>query len=91
MTEGLRSASAIMCYCLVVMGVAAISISNRRLVDEQGREIRFHGTNVVMKVPPYIPTIDEFDPDRSFSKEDMINCRKAGFNGIRLGMMYILS
>lgn len=65
-----------------------LSIKNKMLVDEQGRELRIHGTNVVVKVPPYIPRIDAYDPEWSFSEEDMVNCTKWGFNGIRLGMMW---
>lgn len=31
----------------------------------------FHGTNIVVKVPPYIPITDHYDPTWSFSKEDI--------------------
>jgi len=44
-----------------------ISIRNRKLIDEQGRELTIHGTNVVVKVPPYLPRLDAYDPNWSFS------------------------
>ena len=84
----IRSSCKILITCLLILELAtAISIKNRKLVDDEGREIRFHGTNVVVKVPPYMPIIDYFEPNFSFAKEDMENCTKWGFNGIRLGMM----
>ena len=46
---------------------SGFSIVNRKIVDSQGRQITFHGTNVVVKVPPYIPIIDKYDPGWSFS------------------------
>jgi len=39
-----------------------VSIKNRKLVDDQGRQLTIHGTNIVVKVPPYIPRIDHYDP-----------------------------
>lgn len=82
-----RSRIIIVVVACLVLVATGISIRNRKLIDDEGREIRFHGTNVVVKVPPYIPIIDYYEPNFSFSKEDMENCRKFGFNGIRLGMM----
>ena len=79
--------SNIVLVALMIWVVRNLSIINRKLIDEQGRELIIHGTNVVVKVPPYIPRIDAYDPEWSFSEEDMINCTKWGYNGIRLGMM----
>ena len=42
--------------------IYCVSIINRKLVDEQGRQLTIHGTNIVVKVPPYIPRIDHYDP-----------------------------
>ena len=67
---------------------SCIEIKNRKLYDDEGREIRFRGPNVVVKVPPYMPRTDAHDPVWSFAEEDMVECRRLGYNGIRLGMMY---
>ena len=74
-------------FALLVLG-SSIHIKNRKLHDDEGREIRFHGTNVVVKVPPYIPRTDQYDTEWSFCEEDMLQLKKWGFNGIRLGMMW---
>ena len=42
--------------------IILLSIKNRKLVDDQGRQLTIHGTNIVVKVPPYIPRIDHYDP-----------------------------
>lgn len=73
---------------LCAVAVSAIHIHNRKLHDDQNREIRFHGTNIVVKVPPYIPRTDSYDPEWSFCEEDMLKLKQWGFNGIRLGMMW---
>jgi hypothetical protein len=40
-----------------------------KFYDEQDREIIFHGTNVVVKVPPYMPPVtDKYDVLWSFSQ-----------------------
>ena len=31
----------------------------------------YHGVNVVYKSPPYLPIFDHFDPQLSFSEQDM--------------------
>lgn len=81
----------ILIICLSVFYLTSsvgIQIKDANILDLYGRQIRFHGPNVVVKVPPYIPIRDRYDKDLSFSKEDMENMTKWGFNGIRLGMMY---
>jgi len=47
-----------------------------------------HGTNVVVKVPPYIPTTGAYDPVWSFGPEDIQILKDNGFNSIRLGLMW---
>ena len=78
----------LLAICFLIWSVESVRIRNGVIYDEQGREIYFHGTNVVAKVPPYLPMTDVFDADFSFSEEDMANCKKWGFNAIRLGVMY---
>lgn len=62
-------------------------IKDKKFYDDEGRELRFRGPNVVVKVPPYMPHTDQYDPVWSFAEEDMEECRRRGFNAIRLGMM----
>ena len=38
-----------------------IDTANRTFVDANGRQVIFHGVNVVYKVDPYIPSDGEFD------------------------------
>lgn len=47
---------------LLISVVTSISIKNRKLIDDEGRQIIIHGTNVVVKVPPYQPRVDSYDP-----------------------------
>lgn len=49
-----------------VCGVG-VKIHQAKIMDLEGREIRFHGPNVVVKVPPYMPYRNSFDKSRSFS------------------------
>ncbi|XXQ30223.1 Glycoside hydrolase family 5 domain-containing protein [Plasmodiophora brassicae] len=62
--------------------------SNRRLVDDAGRERFFHGVNAVYKSRPYIPRTDQFDPQRSLVDQDFSLLRDLGINAIRLGVMW---
>ena len=41
-----------------------------------------------MKVPPFLPITDHFDPCMSFSVQDMQNLKSWGLNIIRLGIMW---
>ena len=63
--------------------VLQVDVDRNRVVDASGRERYFHGVNVVVKGPPWIPKVDTFDPDWSFSKDDMQALQKLGLNGIR--------
>jgi len=63
--------------------ILQVDVDRNRVVDASGRERYFHGVNVVVKGPPWIPNVDKFDPDWSFSKEDMQALQKLGLNGIR--------
>ena len=63
--------------------VLQVDIERNRVVDAMGRERYFHGVNVVVKGPPWIPVMDRFDPDWSFSTKDMETLQQLGLNGIR--------
>eukprot|EP00927_Polykrikos_kofoidii_P076453 TRINITY_DN7354_c1_g1_i1.p1 TRINITY_DN7354_c1_g1~~TRINITY_DN7354_c1_g1_i1.p1 ORF type:complete len:546 (+),score=79.62 TRINITY_DN7354_c1_g1_i1:48-1640(+) len=58
------------------------------LVDSVGRERAFHGTNAIVKGPPWIPSRDGFDGLTSLTAEDFTYMRHAGLNVIRLGVMW---
>ena len=65
-----------------------IDPSERKFVDALGRQILFHGVNVVYKVDPYIPSVDTFDSQNSLNDEDIANLKKWGQNFVRLGVMW---
>ena len=56
----------------------------RVLVDSFGRQRAFHGTNCVVKGPPWIPSRDGFDQFTSLTAKDFELMRSAGVNAIRL-------
>jgi endoglycosylceramidase len=56
--------------------------------DADGRERYFHGTNCVVKGPPYHPDPDNFDTLVSLTDRDFAILADAGVNVIRLGMMW---
>mmetsp|Transcript_69703 Transcript_69703/g.167327 ORF Transcript_69703/g.167327 Transcript_69703/m.167327 type:complete len:530 (-) Transcript_69703:13-1602(-) len=58
------------------------------LVDSFGRERAFHGTNVIVKGPPWLPSRDGFDGQTSLTAEDFHYMQSAGLNVIRLGVMW---
>ncbi len=60
------------------------------MMDEDGRERFFHGTNIVVKGPPYYPMTDSFNNEMSFSDEDMELLRSMGHNTIRLSLPWFV-
>ena len=54
-------------FVVLVVHSREIIIKNRKFYDKQGRELYFHGANVVPKVPPYLPRTDKYDAEWSFS------------------------
>lgn len=56
--------------------------------DADGRERYFHGTNCVVKGPPYHPDPDNFDTLVSLTDRDFALLADAGMNVIRLGVMW---
>ena len=63
-----------------------INTETNQFIDNQGRELFFHGVNVVYKIPPWIPDVDKFDPLTSFNEDDMQFLKDMGLNIIRLGV-----
>ncbi len=76
------------CTCIPVEGQECYNVntSTHRMVDSLGRERFFHGMNVVVKGPPWIPQIHGFDPQWSFSEEDMQTFQSLGWNAMRSGI-----
>ena len=55
---------------------------------DDGRYTIFHGVNVVVKLAPYIPDTETFDPYFSFTDEDIKILKKLGINLVRLGIVW---
>lgn len=56
--------------------------------SQNGRQRIFHGTNVVVKGPPWLPRRDKYNPKTSLVGEDFSFMQEAGINLIRLGAMW---
>lgn len=56
--------------------------SGRWLVDEAGRVLVLHGTNMINKLPPYYPQ------DLGFGDDDLAFLANHGVNAIRLGFIW---
>lgn len=65
----------------------SVNPERQRLVDSLGREVFFHGTNVVVKQFPWHPETEGFS-DGSFSEQDMQLLKSLGLNVVRLGFMW---
>eukprot|EP00667_Euglena_gracilis_P004147 EG_transcript_4162 len=65
-----------------------VNTDTGRLTDHLGREVYFHGVNVVVKGPPWLPETDIFHPTMSFSEEDAQTLQSLGMNVVRLGVMW---
>ena len=55
---------------------------------DDGRYTIFHGVNVVIKLAPYIPDTETFDPYFSFTDEDIKILKRLGINLVRLGIVW---
>ncbi|KAJ7545001.1 hypothetical protein O6H91_09G102300 [Diphasiastrum complanatum] len=80
---------------LVVIGSAVfldaefhINTDTGRIQDSYGRERVFHGLNVVVKGPPWLPDVDAFDPLHSFCDRDIVLMQSWGMNVVRLAVMW---
>ena len=60
-----------------------VNTTTHRIVDTQNREMYLHGVNVVVKGPPWLPSLDKFDPFMSFVEKDMQTLQDLGLNAIR--------
>ena len=60
-----------------------VNTTTHRIVDSEGRERYFHGVNVVVKGPPWLPELQTFDPLTSFVEKDMQTLQELGLNAIR--------
>jgi endoglycosylceramidase len=86
MTWRVAAAAAVLACCAAA---AAISVNERqRLVDGAGREVFFHGANMVAKGPPYLPERRRFNAETSFVAQDMALFQALGLNAVRLGNMW---
>jgi endoglycosylceramidase len=65
-----------------------IDRKGRNFVDEAGRVTVFHGVNVVVKLPPYLPNTENWDPFYSLNDDDILYFKKFGFNLVRLGVLW---
>ena len=61
---------------------------HRVFVDSAGREVLLHGTNAVVKGPPYHPDSQTYSTDISMSTADFEQMNKLGLNLLRLGLMW---
>ena len=65
-----------------------IDPETRTFRDDNGRARIFHGQNVVVKLPPYIPVTDKFDAFMSVNDEDLKYMQEWGVKIVRLGVMW---
>ena len=76
-------------FCFSVISAFSIDDSKRFILDNEGRYSVFHGANVIIKLPPYLPNLDKFDPFFSLNtKRDFEALKKMGFNMVRLGVIW---
>jgi endoglycosylceramidase len=64
-------------------------IDGARFLDESGRQVTWHGVNVVYKQHPYIPAAvlgDDFQ--LALTDDDIADLKSWGFNMVRLGVMW---
>lgn len=68
----------------------SVNTETNQIVDHFGRELRYHGTNMVCKDFPYIPETNPaaWSPNRSLTAKDYAMMQSLGLNIIRLGSMW---
>jgi endoglycosylceramidase len=66
--------------------IPTINADTNMMIDADGRERFFHGTNIVYKAAPYHPSLQSFNSETSFCDEDMDLLRSMGHNSIRLSV-----
>ncbi|OAA41277.1 cellulase [Metarhizium rileyi] len=65
--------------------ISRVNQETHQIVDEFGRTRFFHGTNVVMKEPPWYRPFEWVPGVSSFGKQDVLNLHDLGLNIVRLG------
>src|SRR3990167_1911685 len=79
-------------FFFICSSQGAVRLNNeavRRFVDsETGQELFFHGTNAVVKGPPWLPDHLTFSPYTSLSEYDFKMMFSLGLNVVRLGTMW---
>jgi endoglycosylceramidase len=65
--------------------ISQVDQDTHHIVDEFGRTRFFHGTNVVMKEPPWHRPLEWVPGVSSFGKQDIQNLHDLGLNIVRLG------
>ncbi|KAJ1713580.1 glycoside hydrolase superfamily [Aspergillus flavus] len=65
--------------------IKEVDQDTHQIVDEFGRTRFFHGTNVVMKEPPWHRPLEWVPGVSSFSEQDVQNLHDLGLNIVRLG------
>ena len=65
----------------------SVNPNRQKLIDSLGREVYFHGTNVVVKQFPWHPDTKGFS-DGTFSEQDMKLLKSLSLNVVRLGFMW---
>ena len=66
-----------------------MNTTTHRLVDSFQRERYFHGVNVVVTGPPWMPRMNgSFDHAWSFVEEDMQLLKENGLNGLRCDFQF---
>jgi endoglycosylceramidase len=87
-TKFISSKLSFVVLLLCLTCVFSVKIWHGKIYDEKNRQLYLHGVNVAVKIAPYIPKTDAYDPKMSFTKEDIENLTMNGFNAIRLGIMW---
>lgn len=64
-----------------------ITTLNQYFIDDNSSYV-FHGFNVVVKIPPYLPTDGDFDHLMSLNERDIDNMYMSGTNIVRLGVIW---
>ena len=73
---------------VVLTATFKIDSTKSFLTEDNGRYKIWHGVNVVVKLSPFIPETEIFDPYTSFNDEDIAILKKLGINFVRLGITW---
>lgn len=65
--------------------ISQVNQDSHQIIDEFGRTRFFHGTNVVMKEPPWYRPLEWVPGVSSFGEQDVQNLHDLGLNVVRLG------